>query len=95
MIFSAFLFVFYIVGWFLTFYTLESIYELRRCKKDNPSGGYYQKFNIAQLLAAKYLKNRCEIKIEKLPQGGYNVYPYTWIPKKTLLLPGESFKELE
>lgn len=78
---------------YLTFKTLEAVHELRECKKRNPSGGYYQRWSIAEHLAAKYLISQCEIGVEKLPQGGYNVYRYNW--NRTLLLPGESFGSLD
>lgn len=72
--------------------TFEAIYELRTCIKRNPSGGYYQKWTISEHLAARYLRKRYEITVDNLPQGGYNVYPYR---RKTLSLPGDSYKDLD
>lgn len=59
---------------FYTFIIIEAIHELRRCRRECPEGGYYQRFNFAYHIAARYLKYA--ITVEKLPQGGYNVYPY-------------------
>lgn len=59
---------------YFTFCVLEEIYDFRQCIKENPEGGYYQNFSLAQRVAARYLKYT--IFVDKLPQGGYSVYPY-------------------
>lgn len=63
---------------YFTFKTLEFVHALRVCKENNPSGGYYQSWSMCERLAGFYLESRCVININKLPQGGYNVYPYKW-----------------
>lgn len=66
-----------ILSWSNIYFTLlitESIYDFRRCVKEFPSGGYYQRLSLPQKLALHFLKY--EVSIEELPQGGYNVYPY-------------------
>ena len=63
---------------YITFTFIEGIHELRRCKREYPSGGYYQKFTLGECLAIRYLHDRCEISIDPLPQGGTNVHPYDW-----------------
>lgn len=66
-----------VLSWANIYFTLlvaEGIHDFRRCVKESPSGGYYQKFSFAQYCALHFLKY--EVSIEKLPQGGYNVYPY-------------------
>ena len=60
---------------YMTFLILEAIHELRRCRIESPSGGYYQKWNVAYRLAARYLAGQCEIRFEKC-NDGYSVYPY-------------------
>lgn len=87
------LFLFTILCSYVTFTTLEGIHEMRRCKKESPSGGYYQTLSFGEYLAISYLKDRCEISVEKLPQGGYNIHPYNW--KKTLRFKGERYSSLD
>ncbi len=72
---------------YVLFYVLEAMREFRCCVKRNTSGGYYQKFSLAQKLGARYLINKREVRCEKLPQGGYNLYPYQ---RPTLLFPGDN-----
>lgn len=77
-IITLLLFLFTIFCSYVTFTTLEGVHEMRRCKLETPSGGYYQSLTIGEYLAVRYLHNRCEISFEKLPQGGVNIYPYDW-----------------